>query len=282
MHHAGLFKAIRYFGTQQKLARAICVTQQAISRWLCHDPNIPYAQVVKIIDATQGYVSLRELAPLQKAANQAIERLITTNTSLLADIPPSLVIEGEQRCPVFGDATDIAARMTPEELGRPVVVDSHNQLITCACRLRAHRFTKNETIKVCVLDIEEALRAEHKINPLILDLPISERVAVMMALERGIGQRRGRPKYKLISPLGDELTGRTDSFFAEKLGLGSKNNYRRAKQVVNQGIPALVRAMNQRLLPMTLAAEIAQLNPEQQVAAINEIRAVGRSAGRNI
>ena len=63
-----LFKAIRYFGSQALLAKAIGISQQMVSHWLARD-SIPYISAVKIAYLSKGHVSLDELAPHQKDLN---------------------------------------------------------------------------------------------------------------------------------------------------------------------------------------------------------------------
>ncbi|MFT3741111.1 MAG: Cro/CI family transcriptional regulator [Gammaproteobacteria bacterium] len=69
MHQAGLLKAIKHFGTQIALAKAIGVSQRVVSWWLNDKKEIPYDKVLTISYLTNGSVSLAELAPNQKKLN---------------------------------------------------------------------------------------------------------------------------------------------------------------------------------------------------------------------
>lgn len=60
---SGLLKAIRHFGSQTGLAKAVGVKQQAVSNWLNRQCHIPYIHVIKIVCLTKGKVSPKELAP---------------------------------------------------------------------------------------------------------------------------------------------------------------------------------------------------------------------------
>lgn len=71
----GLFKAIRYFGSQKGLAKLLEVRQQAISHWLNRQSSIPYHQAIKIVYATKGYVTAEELAP-GNSLNHVISELV--------------------------------------------------------------------------------------------------------------------------------------------------------------------------------------------------------------
>lgn len=59
----GLLKAIRYFGSQKALAKALGVKQQAVSDWLNRQCHIPYNHVLKIACLKKGKVTPLELAP---------------------------------------------------------------------------------------------------------------------------------------------------------------------------------------------------------------------------
>ncbi len=77
---SGLSKAIHYFGTQQSLAQAIGVRQQAISHWI-HRGQIPYHQVLKIAHATKWTISPYELTPQDIELNLILKDLIKTYQS---------------------------------------------------------------------------------------------------------------------------------------------------------------------------------------------------------
>lgn len=73
-HYEGLFKAIKFFGSQQMLANAIGATQRMISNWLNREKRIPYQYAIKIFYLTNGSISLHELAPENFELNCKIEK----------------------------------------------------------------------------------------------------------------------------------------------------------------------------------------------------------------
>jgi DNA-binding transcriptional regulator YdaS (Cro superfamily) len=73
-HQNGLFKAIKYFGSQQALANAIGASQRTISYWLNREKRIPYKYAVNIFYKTKGHISLNELAPENFEINCQIEQ----------------------------------------------------------------------------------------------------------------------------------------------------------------------------------------------------------------
>lgn len=73
MYQLGLFKAIKHFGSQLELARALGVSQQAISHWLNREEDIPYKQIIRILWITRGAVTHHELAPEEASLNEIID-----------------------------------------------------------------------------------------------------------------------------------------------------------------------------------------------------------------
>lgn len=82
MHNRGLYKAIKFFGSQEALGKAIGISQQAISNWLNNRSSIPYIQVLKIVKATQGYVTFEELAPYENEMNHIMRDIINIFSNL--------------------------------------------------------------------------------------------------------------------------------------------------------------------------------------------------------
>jgi hypothetical protein len=117
---------------------------------------------------------------------------------------------------------------------------------------------------------QSIIEGEYAENEMRKDFTKSERVAIAEALEREMGERRGNPNLKKGNDLSislpvDELReqGRTDFIVAKKAGLGSKDTYRCAKKVVNQGIDELKTAMDLDKISIKDAAVVAE-QPEQE------------------
>lgn len=82
MQQCGLWKAIKYFGSQTALATAIGVKQQTISNWLNREHSIPYTQVLKIVKATKGSVTIQELAPFENEMNHTLKDIMKIFSNL--------------------------------------------------------------------------------------------------------------------------------------------------------------------------------------------------------
>lgn len=138
MYQVALYKAIRYFGSQEALAKAIGVTQQAISNWLNREHAIPYKQVLKIVAATQGYVTPQELAPQENQLNKFIDKLITHNPSKIIRVPIKSIQANYQLCWHEKDFC-CTREICNELLHQPLLIDKNFQIIGCDCQLRLHQ-----------------------------------------------------------------------------------------------------------------------------------------------
>ncbi len=74
MDQSGLFKAIKYFGSQHKLAQAIGVTQQAVNHWLNRGQKIPFLQAARIVVVSEGYINFHDLVQNFTAIQKNLEQ----------------------------------------------------------------------------------------------------------------------------------------------------------------------------------------------------------------
>jgi DNA-binding transcriptional regulator YdaS (Cro superfamily) len=80
MEHAeALLKAIRFFGSETAMGKALNISQQRISYWVNNSRQISYDYVLKIEAYTKGYVTRHELAPDKKEVNQLVGNLVEIN-----------------------------------------------------------------------------------------------------------------------------------------------------------------------------------------------------------
>lgn len=75
-HAPALLKAIRFFGSEEAMGKALNISQQRISYWVNYSQQINYEYVLKIEAYTGGYVTRHELAPNKKEINQIVDKLV--------------------------------------------------------------------------------------------------------------------------------------------------------------------------------------------------------------
>lgn len=139
IYRRALYKAIRYFGSQTKLANAIGIKQQTISSWLNRGQSIPYLQVLKIVHATKGVVSYHELAPEQAEFNHILDNMVHSKFSRLICVPIDRIKESSQLCLHGQDLITGDTKVREKILNQPLLIYENFQLVHCACSLRLHR-----------------------------------------------------------------------------------------------------------------------------------------------
>ena len=90
------------------------------------------------------------------------------------------------------------------------------------------------------------------------DFTQSERVAIAKAIELELGERRGRPPKENSSNCDELKDKRSDEIAGKKAGFGSKETYRQAKKVVEEGTPDLVNAMDEGRVKPSVASQIKE------------------------
>lgn len=155
MYQSALFKAIRFFGSQTALAKAIGVNQQAISNWLNREDHIPYPQVLKIVAATRGFVSHHELAPEEKTLNKIIDDFSKNKNSKIHRVPIEVIKLNGQFCLHDEISDNLKNKLSYEFVDQPLLVDSSYQLLTCNCQFEMLRRLERRFVDVKIIHEKE-------------------------------------------------------------------------------------------------------------------------------
>jgi len=171
----------------------------------------------------------------------------------------------------YGDIELLADSIKSIGLLHPIVVNSENKLICGGRRLRAFQHLGIETIPARVIDIDSILLGEYAENEVRKDFTQSERVAIAQAVESELGERRGRPSDNNVQNFAHINGQKTIEIAAEKAGFGNKETYRRAKKVVENGVPKLVDAMDGGSIAISAASTVSEMPEETQTKIVTEI-----------
>ena len=186
------------------------------------------------------------------------------------------------------DLGDLAAMgRSLQEVGQlqPIGVDDKNNLVFGQRRLVVAKELKWPTIDAVRINLGDIISGEYHENEMRKQFTISERVAIADAVKERIGNRQGkRTDLAKTSPQTQEdnvdtsLPDRgpevepgeeTRAGAAEMAGMGSDRSYRDAKKVKEDGIPELIKAMDEWKVSVTKAAKIAgKKTPEAQKKAL--------------
>lgn len=254
-----LLRACRLAGGRTKLAREIGASVSQIGNWINRGDIIPYHYALLIVKATNNLISLNDLCPEMRHVNQLVTRqTVTTQVPLryIRDDAGKLQTYVKCKFPEKQDQT---------LLTQPVLVDSDHRLLAFADRLYAHQQAKSVTVPAIVIDVAYHLQTQVPIDSVIRLCSVSERVRVGEIIRQQMLNRRGRPvKNPKARKNISNFKGRSLDIIVQLVGFGNRITYSHAKLVVTQGCSALIQAMDNKQLSISLAAKLAKLSPEQQ------------------
>ena len=143
----------------------------------------------------------------------------------------------------LGDLDSLAQDMGQRGLLCPILLQRNweartFQLIDGERRLRACKDRLGrKTIEARLLDLDDLIDTQIAANTLHKQFTMSERVAIGLAVEERLGERRGGDHgNQHVGGKRQNLDGchgrRTDEFAAERSGFGNRQTYRNARQIV--------------------------------------------------
>ncbi len=290
MHLNGLYKAIKYFGSQQALASTVGVTQQTVSLWLNRDEKIPTLFAFKIFAAVKGLIPLDELSSDATSICQLFDSVRFFQKFPQILLPIDEINVSEMNCPIYLNQEFLVFDLNNEMLLRPILVDSSRRVITCSCRIHANRMLKNKSIFVHKINLPDVIAGRISIAALIQTLPVSEQVAVGKAIERELGNRQGKrtdllphksaevsksngsERFKFLQDNLEARHGSETRVVAARIaGFSSHFLYGEAKEVTEKGISSLIQAMDNQKLSISKAKKIAQLPQDEQRQIVLDI-----------
>lgn len=273
-----LLKARKILGSNVKLAKAIGASEGMVNAWINKGVKVPLEFALEIDRVTGGLVHWTEVAP-QFAHYQKRWEACDLMLHRVCFRPVNITlsrIKHEEGMENTDDIQEIANSILQHGIDRPIGVDEENNLIFGIGRLEAYRWLDKTTIPSWRLSLGDLI--EGKYSPVIIQytFQLSERVAIGLALEKHLGERRGKSKGKY-----DIEFRRTNEVIAEVLGFGNRESYAQAKKVYRQGTTALIARMDAQALSISAAAGLSTLpfDDQNDVLALpkNSITALIRS-----
>jgi len=265
MGEKGLFAAIHYFGSQNALAKAMGVTQQTVSRWLNGERKISTINALELFVKAQGSIALHELFSSSQSIYQLLEKVSFFRTFPAIAIPVKAIHTKGCSCPKYTDSDDLLLNANDAFLASPLLVDVHHQLIACACRLRANTLLGRNMVMVHRVDLRDVIRGNLSLVALLQAFPISEKVAIGMAIERELGSRQGKRTDLQLVEESPQVRGiKTRKVAATLAGFKNDFLYRQAKVVIKKGLPSLIQVMDYQLCSIAQAEKMALLPKQHQ------------------
>jgi ParB-like chromosome segregation protein Spo0J len=184
-------------------------------------------------------------------------KIIMSQTKPIADI-----IVGKRFRQDLGDLVPLAESIRKIGLLHPIGVTQENELIFGERRLRAAQSLGWTEIAATVVDLPSIAAGSYHENAMRKDFTISERVAIEETISR---RSPGQPR-KNSEEIPNTFMTREKS--AKLAGLGNPTTAREAKVIVNQGIPALVEAVDRKEIAIEPGFAIALQSKERQAEII--------------
>lgn len=177
-----------------------------------------------------------------------------------------------------GDIAGLAASIQKQGLLQPIVVVKEKEffrLLAGRRRLQACQKLGWKKIQALVFETENelfCLEVERDENECRKEYTPSERVAIGEAIEKILGEHRGKPSKDIPQNFGELKGKETAEVAAKKAGFGNPETYRQAKSVVAKGSVELVEAMDKEVVSISDAAAVAKKTPEVQLQAIDSVK----------
>jgi N6-adenosine-specific RNA methylase IME4 len=174
----------------------------------------------------------------------------------------------------MGDLQILADSIAAEGLLQPIGITENDELVFGERRIQAALLLGWQTIPARIVQVSSIMVGEYHENEIRKDFTTSERVAIGREIEKLLGNRQGQ-RMDLEPPqhIGEVSKGEeTAEIAARKAGFGNPETYRLAKKTIQQGVPELVRKMDDGIVSIPVAATVAEQLPEKQ----KEIASLGK------
>jgi len=195
----------------------------------------------------------------------------------------------------LGDLNALAESIKQEGLLQPIGITPDRQLVFGKRRFLACKDVLGWTAIPCwLVEVRSILSGQFAENEMRLNFAPSERDAIRRALQIEVGHRQGKRTDLTGTPNEGELVARgpqvgnidqpavlagnaklqvlpgekTRDATARMAGFASTTEARRVQKVMERGAPELIKAMDEKRLTPTMAAQLADLPQAEQVKAI--------------
>lgn len=201
----------------------------------------------------------------------------------LVKIPIADIRIGDRFRKEMGDLEQLADSIAKQGLLQPIGITSDHELVFGERRLRACRDVLGlAEVEVRIVDVTSIVEGEHDENEVRKDFNFSERMAIAEAVERELGERRGRPPENVENVPHFSDGQKTRDIAAKAAGFGSGRTYDMAKAVILDAVPELVDMLDDEEISISAAASIAKQPKEDQAIIIEMPVRERREAVSNI
>lgn len=137
-------------------------------------------------------------------------------------------------------------------------------------RMKVLRYLGQQSVKARFHPKEHAAQIEFDSNVCRVGFTLEERIALGKKKEAEVAGRHGSNQHGKNEEVQNFAppAGKTRDLAAQAAGFDNHTSYEQGKKVVEQGVPELVAAVNNKQATVSAAALVAELPPEEQKAAV--------------
>lgn len=237
MQETTVRKVIRYFGNITNTAHKLGVSRTSIYRYLEGRP-IPSHIALRIEDKSGRTINYKELIPWKAKYHLELDVFPDSLVELLLT---RIIISGEIPC--FPDQKDLSV---PNQ--RAICVDENHHLIYGLEAIEAAKKQGKKSILTWRISLVNLQNGKYETHYLKKAFDLMERTAIGIALDRHLGERRGRNNVHNSAHLFFGKGAKTRAITSNRLGLGSHFTYQQLKKILQHGNKELIEQVRQKKL----------------------------------
>ena len=192
-----------------------------------------------------------ELSTVANRHNKTVNKIF--------DVKIAEIVIGKRFRVNMGNVESLAQSIDGIGLLQPIGLTPDYEMVFGERRRQACLLLGRETIAARIVDVKSVMRGQIEENELRKDFTVTERTAIVDAhrsFEHGGDRRSDQVRSSEVENLPIEAV-------CQRAGL-SKDSYYRAKEVIDQGVPDLVEAMDRGDLSIAAAATLAKASADDQ------------------
>jgi hypothetical protein len=257
-----LIHGIRLHGTQNNFVKAVNKFKQSqlsgkmlqkkhkltvpkLRNYQYRGSDIPFDDAIAMAHVSDK--SIEDFCPGNPMNNQVVRW--SKNASLLQVLVKDILTNNPE-----------CLQKIPED--RPVIIDADGMIIAGLVRVEAYLASGIEYISVECIDLEALYSGTQTLKNRGRHFLEMELGAIGLRLEQLILEKKWCP--------GTTFKGRQEVYIAKMLGFGSRDTYRRIKQIFLEGSLELMSVVIERRISIKAAARIAQLPIAEQVITLQK------------
>lgn len=238
---------IRHCGTVEKAASVLGTSHQNVSSMRNGRTWVKYTVAQKIAKYLWEKEKFR-VNPLDLISLKERNEIKSLFFSLTPNPIRSINVPIEQVTYNFSKLPNLISNQSSLNQLRTIIIDENNKLITNEETYFLYKIHQKKTIPAWKISLSDLKDGKYDIHNLKKIFDLIEQPAIGIALEKYLGERRGRLNVENSPHLTIKKGTKTRSLIAELLGFGSDYTYRQLKKILLHGDKKLIEQVRQKQL----------------------------------